>query len=64
MFTNLFLAHPSKSRVSLCHGAASVVRPPVRPPVRPSTFPFKLLLKNGCRDLLLTWHNCSLWSPD
>jgi len=33
--------------------------------VRPSNFPFKrLLLKNGCRDLLQTWHKCTLWGPD
>jgi len=25
---------------------------------------FQLLLKNGCRDLLQTWHKCSLWGPD
>jgi len=28
-----------------------------------STFSFKGLLKNGCRDLLQTRHKCSLWGP-
>jgi len=25
---------------------------------------FQLLLKNGCRNLLQTWHTCFLWVPD
>jgi len=45
-----------KAQVSLYRGASFV---------HLSTFPFKwLLLKNGCRDLLQTWHKCSLWGAN
>jgi len=44
--------------VSLCHGAASVVRPSV------NFSHFELLLKNGWRDLLQICHKCSLWDPN
>jgi len=47
------LAHLSKTQVSLCHGTASV-----------NFSHFQFLLKNCLRDLLQTWHKCSLWSPD
>jgi len=44
--------------VSLCHGAASVVRPSV------NFSHFQNPPENGWRDLLQTCHKCSFWGPD
>jgi len=54
LYHNIFLAHLAKGQESLCHGAASGVRPA-------STFSFKrLLLKNHLANFNQIWQETCL----